>query len=247
MDLRAQAFASAYAAFREAIALNSRNGEALAGLSDAAGGAGHLQEERDWLRTIADREPGNAAVRIELSRVLAVTGDNNGSIAAAGAALELTPDDPRAAEQLASVLADAGDAKRLGAFTEALVNRFPNEVDSRYYRASALFMNGGVEDAVAAIRQVVDAHPEHARAQSLLASACASLGRHGCAQAAFDASIRGNPRDPSGYVNAGAFSLQSANPRAAAVYFASALALNPASAEARNGLAQARALLTAER
>src|SRR5262249_39611797 len=39
MDLKSQAFASAYDAFERAIALNSRNTAALSGLSDAAGGA----------------------------------------------------------------------------------------------------------------------------------------------------------------------------------------------------------------
>jgi tetratricopeptide (TPR) repeat protein len=76
-----------------------------------------------------------------------------------------------------------------------------------------------------------------------LGSACAALGQRDCAQAAFDASIRGNPRDPSGYVNAGTFHLQIADPSVAADYFASALAIDPSSASARNGLAQARSVL----
>jgi Tfp pilus assembly protein PilF len=60
---------------------------------------------------------------------------------------------------------------------------------------------------------------------------------------AFDASIRDSPRDPLRYVNAGLFQLQTANPAAAQGYFASALAIDPTSQSARDGLAQARALL----
>jgi tetratricopeptide (TPR) repeat protein len=242
MDLRAQAFTAAYDAFHQAVMLNSRNPVALARLSDAAGGAGRLEEERNWLRMTADKEPNNAAVRIELSRVLAVIGDAPGSVKAASEALSLTPEDPRAAEQLASVLADAGDAQRLTEFVQAFVTRFPDDPEAHFYSATALYMTGRAADAVSALAPVVDKHPDHARAQSLLASACASLGRRECAQTAFDASIRGNPRDPSGYVNAGAFSLQIANPRAAASYFASALAIDPSSSSAKSGLAQARAL-----
>ena len=44
------------------------------------------------------------------------------------------------------------------------------------------------------------------------------------ALAAFEASIRANPRDPSGYVNAGLISLQSANPSAATGFFATVAA-----------------------
>jgi len=244
MDLRAQAFSSAYDAFREAVTLNDRNQDALAGLSDAAGGCDKLLEERDWLQTLAEHDRRNSAVRIELSRVLAVTGDAQGAIKIASEALELTPDDPRAAEQLASVLADAGDADRLAPYADAMANRFPNRVDPAYYRASALFMRGKAQDAVTLIHHIVDSHPDHARAQGLLGAACASLGMRDCAQRAFDAAIKANPRDPALYINAGAFHLQVADAGRAFDYFADALAIDPNSVTARNGLSQARAQLS---
>jgi spermidine synthase len=240
MDLKAQAFIHAYTAFREAVTLNSRNVAALSGLSDAAGGAGKLDEERQWLRQIATREPANVAVRIELSRVLAVTGDVPGALDAASDSLRLAPDEPRAAEQLASVLADTGDGERLSPLADAMVARFPDRLEARYYQATALFLRGKPQEAAAAARRVVDARPDHTRAQSLLGSACAASGQRDCALAAFGAAIRGNPRDPSAYVNAGILSLQSGNSSAAADFFASALTIDPSSPAARNGLAQAR-------
>jgi spermidine synthase len=242
MDLRAQAFATAYEAFHRAATLNPRNAAALSGLSDAAGGANLVSQERDWLQATATREPGNAAVRIELSRVLAVLGDLQGAGQSAARALQLTPDDPRAAEQLASVLADASDAQGLAALAGQIVSKFPERADSWYYRATAFYLAGRTEEAIADAERVVAAHPEHARAQSLLGTACAALGRHECAQAAFEASIRANPRDASGYINAGVFKLQMANPSSAEMYFASALAIDPHSAPARDGVAQVRAL-----
>jgi superkiller protein 3 len=241
MDLRAQAFANAYDAFKKAVALNARNASALAGLSDAAGGAGKLDEERQSLNQIATRERDNANVRIELSRVLAVTGDVPGAVKAASEALELAPDEPRAAEQLASVFADAGDGERLAPLADAMVARFPDRLEARYYRATALMLRGKPQDAVTAARQVVDKQPGHARAQSLLGAACAAAGQRDCALAAFDAAIQGNPRDASGYINAGFLSLQSGNPSAAAGYFSSALTIDPSSKPARDGLAQTRA------
>jgi spermidine synthase len=243
MDLRAQAFTTAYEAFHQAVALNSRNAAALSGLSDSAGGANRLNEERDWLTAIAAHEPRNAAVRIELSRILSVLGDVPGGVREASEALQLTPDDPRSAEQLASVLADAADARRLTPLAGQIVSRFPERADSWYYEATALYLSGRTDDAIVAARRVVDAHPEHARAQSLLGAACAAAGRRDCAQAAFDASIRSNPRDAAGYINAGVFNLQIANPSSAKAYFANALAIDPGSPSARDGVAQARALL----
>jgi spermidine synthase len=242
MDLRAQAFTTAYESYRQAAQRNPRNSTALAGLSDAAGGAGRLVEEREWLQSIVTKESDNAPARIELSRVLAVSGDAHGALEAATEALRLAPGDPRAAEQLASVLADTGDGQRLAPFAEQLVSRFPERADSGYYRATALYLAGRTADAVAAARQVVSAHPTHARAQGLLGAACAALDERECAQAAFDGSINGNPRDASAYINAGIFQLRIANASAAARYFASALALDPNSVPARSGLAQARDL-----
>jgi spermidine synthase len=240
MDLRAQAFLPAYEAFGRAVALDSRNAAALSGLSDAAGGAMKLDEERQRLREIATREPANAAVRIELSRVLAVTGDVQGALDTATEALPLAPTEPRAAEQLASVLADASDGERLAPLADAMIARFPDQLEPRFYRATALLLRGNPQDAIAAARAIVAARPDHARAQSLLGAACAAVGQRDCARAAFDAAIRVNPRDVSGYVNAGVLALQSGNQTAAIDFFASALTLDPSSKQARDGLAQAR-------
>ena len=117
MELKAQAFAQAYDAFRQAVTLNSRNAAALVGPV----GRGR-RRAASWTRNVSGcaksptREPANAAVRIELSRVLAVDRRRPGRARdGVGGACDLRPDEPRAAEQLASVLADAGDAERLGA------------------------------------------------------------------------------------------------------------------------------------
>ena len=124
-----------------------------------------------------------------------------------------------------------------------MAGRFPRRDESRYYRATALFLAGRADQAVAEARAFVALHPDHARAQALLGAACAAAGQRDCASAAFEAALRANPRDPSTYVNLGVFHLQSADPSAAASYFAEALAIDPASEAARNGLAQSRAAL----
>ena len=120
--------------------------------------------------------------------------------------MRLAPEDPRAAEQLASIVADAEDADRLEPLAASLAARFPDRPDPRYYQATVLFLRGRAEEAIAAIRGVVDRHPDHARAQNLLGAACATLGRRECAQSAFEASLRADPQDPSTYINLGALS-----------------------------------------
>jgi spermidine synthase len=243
MQLKAEAYELAYQSFRHAVTLNSRNAEALSGLVVAAASARKQPETLDWLKVIATREPGNAPVRIELAHMNAAAGDLNAAIEAASAAMRLAPDDPRAAEQLASVIADAEDADRLEPLAASLAARFPERPDPRYYQATVLFLRGRTEEAIGAIRAVVDRHPDHARAQNLLGAACATLGRRECAQTAFEAALQADPRDPSTYVNLGLFHLRSANPQEAARYFTEALSIDAQSQAARSGLAQVRSAL----
>jgi len=243
MLARAEAYGPAFEAFRQAVALDPRNVTALAGMVDAAAGAHRQDEARDQLQALAKREPENAMARVELSRLLAATGDLKSALAVAGEALHLAPQDPAVAEQAASVLADASDADRLAPLADALVQHFPDRPDAGYYRATALYLRGKTDEAITTLRHVVDTHPDHARAQNLLGAACATAGRTDCARAAFEASIRANPHDPSAYVNLGLFRLQIGDTSDAMDAFGQALALDPQSIPARSGLAHARAAL----
>src|SRR5262249_51794499 len=120
MDLQAQAYSTAYASFRRAVALDSRDAEALKGVSDSAGGAGRPKDEREWVGRLPRAEPATPAVRVELSRVRAAAHAYDGAVSAATEARRLAPDDPRPIEQLASVLADMNDAQRLEPLADTL-------------------------------------------------------------------------------------------------------------------------------
>jgi Flp pilus assembly protein TadD len=72
---------------------------------------------------------------------------------------------------------------------------------------------------------------------------CARLGRLDCARAAFTASLAANPKNLSSYINFGLYQLERGDPQSAAGYFSEALTIDPRSAAARTGLAQARSLL----
>src|SRR5205823_660897 len=81
MELKADAPVVASDRFQRAIRLNTRNAEALSGLSDAAAGAHRQDDERAWLQSLATAEPDNATVRVELSRLLASTGNVEQAVA----------------------------------------------------------------------------------------------------------------------------------------------------------------------
>ncbi|HMD33553.1 MAG TPA: tetratricopeptide repeat protein, partial [Vicinamibacterales bacterium] len=243
MELQAEAPGIAYDAFRNSVEKDTRNEAALTGLTEAAVGSGRQAEERAWLETVAGREPANAAVRIELSRLLASDGNVDAAVQTAAEAARLAPDDPRTLEQLASIVSDAGDLDRLQPIVDMLAARFPARLDGQYYRASALFLRGRLDEAASAADRIVAVNPADARAQNLLGAACARLGRRDCAKAAFDAALAANPRNPSTYVNVGLLAIESGDPASAVRYFSEALTLDPRSVPARGGLTQARSLL----
>ncbi|MGE5244352.1 MAG: fused MFS/spermidine synthase [Betaproteobacteria bacterium] len=240
MELKAEAYGTAFDSFQQAVSMNGANVRALRGLSDAAAGVRRQDEEASLLRSIAAAQPSNAAVRIELSRVLAATGAYDEAESVADDAIRAAPEEPEPGEQLASVLADAGDTARLAALARELAARFPDRDEPRFYEASAWFLAGRAAEAAEVAGQLVARHPADARAQNLLGVACATLGRADCARTAFLAALDANPRDPTTYINLGNLQLQSADPSGAAESFAEALTIDPTSEQARDGLAQAR-------
>jgi spermidine synthase len=247
MELKADGYEVAYDRFRRAVLLNASNADALSGLTDAATGAHRLEEARGWLQARAAANPQNAPIRVELSRLLALTGNLEAAAAAASEAVRAAPDDPRPGEQLASIYADAGEGDRLLSLADALIARFPSRDKPRYYRANALLLHGRHAEAAGELRQLVGRNPRDVRAQSLLGVACATGGARDCALAAFTAALAAEPRDTATYVNLGVFHLQSGDPASAASSFAIALTLDRSSAPAAQGMTEARAALSARR
>ena len=173
-----------------AATLNSRNAAAL----ERPVGYGRRRASRkgrtcDWLMAAAAREPANAVLGAELAHLLASTGRvRPGAAGRHWQRWRTRPTDPRAAEQLASIFADAGDADRLAPLAERLIDRFPGDRIRCITARRRLFIRGRNEEAIAAVQPLVALNPDHARAQNLLGAACATLGRRDCARAAFDAS-----------------------------------------------------------
>jgi len=239
MALRANSFQMAYDSFQRAVAMDGHNVQALRGASEAAAGNQNLQGERDWLQNLAFP---NAETKAELSHVMAAMGDFESAVASASDAAMMAPRKPDGLDQLASIFADVGDADRLEAVTQRLIQQFPEQKESRYYAATVLFLRGRLKEAAEAARQLLAQYPDYSKAQNLLGAAYAAGGQTDLARSAFEESVRLNPRDPSAYTNLGVLYLNTADPARAFNYFAEALVLDPSSVQAKEGVAQSRSL-----
>lgn len=234
--LKAEAFGMAHESFRRAAALDPGSVEALRGGASAAAPMGGLAEEIDWLRDRGVEAPRNSAVRIALSYALAMSGDMNAAMAAAVQANQIDGESADALEQLASILADVGDSAGLQPVAEALVARFPDRADSRYYNATSLFLRDRMAEAQEETSRLLAMNPKHARGHNLRGILCATAKDLTCARAAFEASLRLNPRDASVYTNLGNIHLELGNPERAIALFSEAVAIDPTAAGAKGAL-----------
>ena len=241
MLLKAEAYGQAFEVYSRAVALAPEDDVAWSGFVQSAAASGHQDEAVRRLRDAIARLPLAAAPRIELSKVLAATGNEADALAVLRPLMDGQDRDPRAFEQAASVLADAGNARALDVVVGQLDAQWPNRPSSRYYAAVSAFLDGRTADSLRLGEDAARAGPRDPRAFNLIGSAAASLGRREDARQAFLSALRQDPRDSAAYVNLGTIELESGNRSAAMRWFAEALVVDPESQAARDGLARARA------
>lgn len=238
MLLRADAFRPAYQDFVRALEADPDDASALEGLLRAAAPLQRHHEAEALLTRLAEG-PGRTA-KLALSRLLAAQGRYDQAAAIAFALARDNPNDVPALEQLASVLADAGDIERMRPVVARLRAVSPGTEATHYYSAALLFMENRIDLALAEARRVVALNPGHAKAQNLIGACLATLGRQEQARTAFQASLTADPRDPSTYTNLATLEMQAGNLALAEQYFAEALTIDPNHGPAREGLAQIR-------
>jgi spermidine synthase len=236
MEMDAEAFNMAYEALMRATDLGADDPETLGALSRAAAATGHERELVECLRTLLARQPRSVAVRVELSRVLAVHGEVQ-------EALDLVsrPDPAQGSiemlEQVAAIYADQQDLDRLDALVGEMKRLDPNRDGTLYYAATARYLRGQVAEAIDLAGRVVQANPRHARAWALLGVAYATSGQPVRARRAFEKSLEADARSASVYSNLGLLDAQEGSLPSAASRFAEALLVDPGYDAARKGLA----------
>ena len=239
---RAGAFEAAYQAAQDALARTPLQTDALTTLVESAVALDRRSDAVTRLTQLSAEHPELVAPRLALSRLHASSGAIDAAARVAIAAIELDPRQPDAREQLASVFADAGDARRLEGLVAGLA-QYPERPGSHYYLAAFQFMRGDLDTAEAAARQALELDPRHARAQNLIGAIRATRGQTEAAREAFTTALQIDPRDPTIYQNLGLLELNAGRPDLASRLFAEALSLDPSSAASREGLTRAAAVV----
>ena len=142
-------------------------------------------------------------------------------------------------EQVATLLADAGDTVRLDETVEGLRQIAPHKASSSYFAAVSAFLRGRADEAVTLAEEAIALDSSFAPVYDLLGAAKTKLGQDHAARAAFETSLRFDSHDSTAYTNLGLLELAGGNRESARNYFAEALWLAPDSATAREGLRRA--------
>jgi spermidine synthase len=238
MLLRADAYRPGYLDFVRALEFDPGDGASMDGLIRAAASASRLDEARGILSKLA-AESGSASAKLALSRVLASQGAIDEAVRLPVGLLQVDPSNFPALEQLASILSDVGDGERLAPVVARMMVSAPGNTWSHYYAAALLFIQQRPADTLREARLAVTADPSNAKAHNLVGASLASLGDRDRARAAFEASLKADPKDPGTYTNLATLELQEGNVARARQYFAEALTIDPTSTTARQGLLSA--------
>jgi len=150
-------------------------------------------------------------------------------------------------QELAAIFSDLGDANRLADSVRRLIELQPDASTTQYYGAVSQFLTGHLEAALVLARKAVSTDHAYVAAHTLIGSIYGNLGRQEEARTAFQSALQLDPRKSTGYLNMGLVELASGNRTTAADDFVEALLLDPGSAVARAGLAQARSEVEAGR
>ena len=240
---RIHVYDDAYADYVRAFTMNPGDADTVSGLAALSIQARTTEDAIGRLHTRLKTAPNSVPARIALSKLLATVGRRDEAIAVVQTSTSDEAMDVPLVEQLAALYADAGDLINLERTVERLQAVRPNAPKTRYYSASARFMQGAFTDSLAQVKFALTADPKDADALNLAGDALASLGRFDEAQQMFESALTSAPEDATIYTNLGLVAMGRKDPRAAEKRFAAALTLNPSLTTARDGLSRAKSAL----
>ena len=236
MQYDADGYQAAYIAFTRAMERSPDDAVALDGMVRASVPINRVAETRALLTKLAS-DPARQPAKLALARLLAANGAVEESVRITLGILQADAGNVAALEQLASVLADTGDAERLAPVVARLQRESPAGAWSHYYAGALFFLQDRPEQAAREAEATIAIDPSNAKAHNLLGAVLARAGQRERARQAFSASLKADPREPATYTNLAMLELELGNVDEARQFFAEALTIDPDSAAAREGLA----------
>ena len=163
-------FAEAEHEYKQALALDPSS-DALTGLANVYMRGHKFAEAEEYLRKLAAQHPDQAAVHVQLGRVLAAEGKNDDAIAELQTGAKLAPTDTSVQGDLAEVYVNAGKNDQAEAAYRALVAAHPNDATLHHQLGTALLREKKFPEAQQEFLAAVKIKPNFGEAYGDLAFA----------------------------------------------------------------------------
>ena len=240
MLARSDVHSLAYDDFVRALRLDPDDAVALDGFVRSAVLLTRSADALSWVKTLGGDRTPSVARTVAGSKLLAASGARDDALALARAAAAATPPPPEALEQVAALLADAGDSTALDAAVAALRQAYPDRAATAFYEAVSAILKNDAGTALIHANRAIALDASYAPVYDLAGAAHTKLGQPELARAMFERSLVFDAHDSTAYTNLGLLALADGRRPDARRLFAEALWLDPASATAREGLARTR-------
>jgi len=192
-------FADAEREYQQAVELDAKSAEGLAGLVNVYTKTQRLPEAEKMLRRYLELNPGNQTAHLQLGRVLAFRNDDAGARAEYEAALKLDPNDSAAQRGLARLDLAAERYPEAAQRYEVLVRRHPTDPELRYELAQALMHARDYPAAQQALLETIKLKPGLVEAYGDLAIVASENKQYELALRALDARAKFLPETPGTY------------------------------------------------
>jgi Flp pilus assembly protein TadD len=126
---RQKEFSDAEAQYKQAIALDTHSNDAVIGLTNIYMKSGRLADAEPLLRRLADEQPNDATIHLQLGRVLEAEGKKDGATAELQIALKLAPADTDVQREIADLYSGAGKNDLAEGAYRTLVAAQPNDAE----------------------------------------------------------------------------------------------------------------------
>ncbi len=225
--------------YREVLARQPANPQALYLLGTLSGQSGRWAEAESLLQQAIAIQPGQAIFYNNLGIVLKGQGKIEQAIAAYRCALECHRDYPEALNNLGNLLASAGQVDEAESACRAAIKLRPNYAEAWYNLGIALYLKDRHEDAIAAFRKAIEFRPLLGEAWYRMGLAVRALGKDDEAIECFTQALRLRPLIAEAHLELGVMKDARGLTTEAIASYRQALALRPNFAEALNNLATA--------
>jgi tetratricopeptide (TPR) repeat protein len=196
-------FAEAEKIYRQLLAQNPANADALQLLGALAGQTGRLPLAAELISRAVAISPANPFFHANLGNAQSGLGRLDDAIASYRKAIELNPDFAEAHHNLGNALLRAGrNSDAIPSFRHAILLR-PDLIEAHQSLGNALRAAGSLNEAIAAYRQVIHLAPNHPAAHNNLGIALQNSGQLQESLASFRRAVQIRPDYIEAHINIG--------------------------------------------